>query len=183
MSGKRLAVNAVGFQLAWLALVLGAAFGSDFLALAFAALVVAVHLAASSMPLREAQVLVVVAALGTAWESVPLALGWIDYRGAAPFAGFPPYWLAALWLVFATTLNGALGWLRERLLLAAGVGAVVGPLCYLAGERLGAVAFVERASGVGAQAFAWAVLLPAALAIAARLDGAAGASVEEGARV
>ncbi len=182
MSGKRLAVNVVGFQLAWFALVLGAASGRDFLALAFAALVVVVHLAVSSMPLREAQLLIAVTVLGAAWESVPLALGWIDYRGAAPLAGFPPYWLAALWLVFATTLNGALRWFQPRLLLAAGVGAVVGPLCYLAGERLGAVAFVERASGVGAQAVAWAVLLPAALAIAARFD-AAGEPVREGARV
>ena len=171
MSGGRLVVNVVAFQLAWLAIVIGAAAGRAWPALLAAAAVVALHLASSAAPLRELQALLVVSVLGSAWDSLPAAAGLIDYRGAAPLVGAAPYWIAALWLVFATTLNVALRWLRARVVLAALLGAAAGPLCYLAGEALGALQFVQRPVGLAVQALGWAVLLPLSLLLAARLDG------------
>ncbi len=46
-----------------------------------------------------------------------------------------------MWLLFSTSLNGTLKWLQGRYLVAALLGAVFGPLSYVAGGRLGAIEF------------------------------------------
>ena len=73
MSGKRLAVNAVGFQVAWFALVLGAALGSDFLALAFAAIMGFLWLG--------------VAPLVTGWIGETFGLKWLAMLSGVAFVG------------------------------------------------------------------------------------------------
>ncbi len=79
----------------------------------------------------------------------------------------------ALWLLFATTLNSSLGWLQRRLRLASLLGAISGPLCYRAGEALGAL---QLGSPVvyAATAVEWALMMPLGLLLARRV--AAGAS-------
>jgi hypothetical protein len=47
----------------------------------------------------------------------------------------------------------------------------VGPCCYAAGSALGALRLVEPAGALLVQGAAWAALLPAVLALAARFDG------------
>jgi len=112
-----------------------------------------------------------IGALGTLWDVLPAATGLIEYRsGVAALSGVP-YWIAALWLAFATTLNVSLRWLRERPLIAALAGAVAGPACYGTAATLGALTLTEPRQALAAQAAAWSLLLPAALAIAARYDG------------
>lgn len=44
-----------------------------------------------------------------------------------------------MWLLFSTSLSGTLKWLQGRYLVAALLGAVFGPLSYVAGGRLGAI--------------------------------------------
>lgn len=83
-----------------------------------------------------------------------------------------PWWILALWALFATTLNVSLGWLRSRLLLAGVLGGVAGPFAYWAGERLGALSLREPVAALGALTLGWAAILPALLALARRLDGA-----------
>ena len=77
--------------------------------------------------------------------------------------------MVALWMGFATTLRHSLAWLQPRLILAAALGSIGGPLAYYAGERLGAIR-IEDASGayVGVAAI-WAIALPALLHLARRL--------------
>jgi uncharacterized membrane protein YfcA len=74
-------------------------------------------------------------------------------------------------MLFATTLNIAFRWLRDRLVLASLLGAVFGPLSYFAGARLGAVVINDFPSALIALALAWALLLPGLLLLAKRLDG------------
>ena len=71
---------------------------------------------------------------------------------------WPPLWLVAIWLLFATTLNQSLRWLQHRYLLAAILGAIAGPLSYLAGERLGALQIDHDLLPV--LSFTWGVTLP-----------------------
>ncbi|OOO03426.1 MAG: hypothetical protein USCGTAYLOR_00317 [Chromatiales bacterium USCg_Taylor] len=106
------------------------------------------------------------AAMGSLWDSILVALGWFDY--GSPFA---PYWIVALWMVFATTLNVSLRWLKSRYLLGAMFGAVGGPLAYYAGEKLGAFTYADPLISLGAQAVGWALLMPLMLRVAQRLDG------------
>lgn len=172
MSAARLAMNVLGFQAVWLGTVGGAAVGRLWIGPVAALVLVACHVAIAAQPRRELGAVVGIAALGTAWEVVPVALGLIEYRGGTAALGGAPYWIAALWLAFATTLNVSLRWLRARPVLAIALGAVVGPLCYQAGAALGALQLVEPYLALGVQAAAWAVLLPVTVAVAARYDGA-----------
>jgi Protein of unknown function (DUF2878) len=178
MSAVRVAMNVLSFQAAWLAGVGGAAGGWPVLGAAPAVAAAAAHLATAPVSASEWRVLAVVAALGSSWDAVPAALGWIDYRGGVAVLGGLPWWIVGLWLAFATTLNVSLRWLRGRTALAAVLGAVGGPLSYAAAERLGALTLVEPTRALAAHAIGWAVLLPAASAVAARLDGAGSAERE-----
>lgn len=77
-----------------------------------------------------------------------------------------PSWLVALWANFVLTLD-ALQWLASRRVLASALGALGGPLAYLAGARLGAVTLGPTvAEAVAAVALEWAVALPLLLWLA-----------------
>ncbi len=81
-----------------------------------------------------------------------------------------------MWLVFATTLNVSLRWLRGLPLAALGLGAVGGPLAYWGGERLGAMTFVVPVAATAAIAVGWVVLTPVLVRLARRFDGYAPAA-------
>ena len=67
-------------------------------------------------------------------------------------------------MVFATTLNASMFWLAGRYRLAAVLGAICGPVSYVAGARLGAIEFPAHAglSLVGI-AVVWACVMPSLL--------------------
>ena len=66
-----------------------------------------------------------------------------------------------MWINFALTLNGSMRWLHGRYLLAAVLGAIGGPLAYVAGVKLGAAALLASSTLVyGALAVVWAGAVP-----------------------
>ncbi len=164
-------VNFIAFQLGWFACVLGAAWGWPWAGTGIALAIVALHLARAPQPQREATLVLGAAALGAAWDSLLVALGWIEYPNGILVAGTAPYWMVALWMVFATTLNVSLAWLKRRLPLALVFGAIGGPLAYLGGAKLGALVFANPAAALTALAIGWALLTPLLLALARRYDG------------
>lgn len=163
-------INFVGFQCAWFACVLGAAAGRSWLALPVVIAVVSWRVARASAPRRELAVLLIATLTGTLWDSVPAAAGWIVYDDGVVLNRAAPWWIAALWLSFATTLNVSLRWLRHRRLVAALLGAVAGPLCYRAGAAFGALTFADQRTALVAEGVAWALLLPALIEVARRFD-------------
>jgi hypothetical protein len=165
------AVNFVGFQCAWFACVGGAAAGRAWLALPVVIAVVGWHVARANTPRRALAVLLIAATAGALWDCVPAAAGWIVYDDGVVIERAAPWWIAALWLSFATTLNVSLRWLRGRWLVAALLGAIAGPLCYRAGAALGALSLADPRTALAAQAAAWALLLPALIEVARRFDG------------
>ena len=76
-----------------------------------------------------------------------------------------------MWMLFATTLNVSMQWLRARPLLAALMGFVAGPLSYVAGEKLGGMTFVNETAALAALAIGWAVMMPLLMRLATRLNG------------
>lgn len=169
MSGGRVAANLVAFQAAWLGGVMGAAANLLWVGPALALATAAAHVALAAAPVRELSAIATIAVLGTAWDVLPAAAGFLEYRGGLGALAGLPLWMAGLWLAFATTLNVSLRWLRGRFLLAAALGAAGGPASFVAAERLGAVAFLETAPALLTQAVAWAVLLPLASVLAEHL--------------
>lgn len=163
-------LNIVLFQLGWFACVLGAANGYAREGAIAAALIVALHIARAARPGREAALAAVAALLGFVFESVLVQADWVRFEAGVLLEGAAPYWMVALWALFATTLNESLRMLQTRPYLAALFGAVGGPLSYYAGARIGALDFVQPAAMLAALAAGWAVATPALLSLARRLN-------------
>ena len=164
-------INILLFQIGWFACVLGAAYGFPFAGTGIALTIATLHVLRASRPGQELKLILISVVIGTAWDSALVAAGLIAYPNGVLLAGTAPIWIAALWVVFATTMNVSLRWLHSRYLLAAVFGAVGGPLAYFAGAKLGALVFLDITWALGAQAAGWAVLMPLLLRIARQLDG------------
>jgi len=159
-------VNFVAFQLGWFACVLGAAHGLPWAGTGVALAIVAWHLTRAARPGAELVLVLIAAGIGALWDSGLSALGWIRYPSGVLIEGTAPYWIVAMWMLFATTLNVSLAWLRRNLPLAAVFGALGGPLAYLGGAKLGALTFGAQEAALVALALGWAVLTPLLLRLA-----------------
>ncbi|HSB96358.1 MAG TPA: DUF2878 domain-containing protein [Spongiibacteraceae bacterium] len=147
--------NALAFQLGWIACVLG----GDRLALPTIAIMLVLHAIVSGCQRAEWLVIALSAALGIGLDSALHFFGILRFDDFASWG--VPLWLAALWLLFATTLNHSLGWLQGRPLLASLVGALLAPLSYWVGARFGAARFgIAVPAALAVLAVCWGLLLP-----------------------
>ena len=164
--------NFILFQVGWFSCVLGGASdGLAWLGVAVASLIVAVHLSRANSP-REEMILIAAALLiGTLWDGSLTMAGIFIFEEPTLLPNFAPYWLIAMWALFATTLNVSLKWLKGRYLLAAVFGALGGPAAYYAGHRLGAVEFSDTLTAMLAVAAGWSIIMPLLLLLASRLNG------------
>ena len=158
-------------QAGWFACVLSAARGMAWIGIAFVVLLIAAHLLRVSQPLEELKLLVAVIALGAVWESAQVYFGILGYPRGTDVRGLAPLWIVALWALFAAQFNTTYKWLKRRLLTAAVLGAIAGPLSFRAGAALGAVRFLHPRGSVAVVAVGWAVLLPIVVVLARRWDG------------
>ncbi len=166
-----MALNFVLFQLCWFACVLGGAAGLPLAGPAVVAVAVAVHLLRAPRAQPEIALLLISAAGGAVWDSLLVAAGWLVYPSGTLVAGTAPYWIVAIWVAFATTLNVSLRWLRQRPLTAAAFGAVAGPMAYAGGAALDGVILANAPLALGALAVGWAIFTPALLTLAEHFDG------------
>lgn len=163
--------NFIAFQFGWFACVLGAAWGQPWVGSGIALVIIAWHLTRATQPRRELVLILAAAGIGAMWESLLVTLGWIQYPNGMLLDGTAPHWMIALWMLFATTLNVSLGWLKRSLLLGLVFGAIGGPLAYFGGARLGALEFIDPTAALTALAVGWGLLTPLLLVIARRWDG------------
>ncbi len=168
---RRSILNFVVFQLAWFACVLGGANDLALVGTLVVALAVGLHLWFAPRRMPEALLVLVVASVGFFWDSLIVSLGLMSYPAGNFAPGAAPHWIIAMWALFATTLNVSMGWMRGRPLLAGLMGAVGGPLAYLAGQRLGGVEMSDPGLALAVQALGWAVIMPLLTLVAARLNG------------
>jgi len=103
-----MALNIVGFQAVWLLCVYGA--GQDYCLPGIAAAIAfaAASLAFSPEPRKDMQTLALGLPLGALMDTLLLQTGILKFSHCAPFTGFAPVWILALWLGFALTLNHSL---------------------------------------------------------------------------
>lgn len=128
--------NVAAYQLAWFAVLIGAARGLPWAGAAVAVVVCAAHLWLRREAI-ETRLMAACLVIGAIVDSTLAVSGQVHY--AAWTLEVAPYWMLSLWLAFATTLNHSLRWLMARPFVAALVGAIGGPLAYLAGAKLGAL--------------------------------------------
>jgi hypothetical protein len=157
---KHVLVNLAVFKVAWTAVVISAAAGAPVIGGIAVAIAVGIHLWSNENPDNEIRLLFVAAAIGFAWESVLVLAGLLEYSSGIWVSGLAPYWIVAMWVLFATTLNVGMRWLRRSTAIAAVAGAIGGPLAFFAGASIGAVELVSPAIALIAIGIGWAVMLP-----------------------
>jgi len=170
-SRARQLANFALFEGAWFACIVGVARGAPALGTAAVLAALAWHVAISARPARELALAAALAGIGLVAESLIAAQGHVVYAARQPLAWLAPYWIVALWAQFAMAPNVTLRWLKRRPWLAALLGAVVGPLSFVGGVRLGAARFVDAPAALAMLAVQWALLMPLVMALSDRLDG------------
>jgi len=168
----RVIVNFIGFQFAWFACVLGGARGWQWLGPIIVILLAAWHVRSSRNPMTELRLLLIGSVLGIAFDQILLTSGWIAYPTVSPWPNWllPP-WMMALWLIFCTTLNVSMRWLRAYPVIAILFGAIGGPLAYWSGAKLDAMIWLQPMYVAIALALGWAVLMPLLSKLASIYDG------------
>lgn len=164
--------NFILFQVGWLACVLGGASADyNWVGVAVVAAVVALHLQRAGNRQHEMLLIGITMLLGTAWDSSLMLAGLFSFSNGVFADGIVPFWMIAMWALFATTLNVSMKWMKNRYLLAAAFGAIGGPLAYYAGSRLGAVVFSDTTAALLAVAAGWALIMPLLMALTTRFNG------------
>ena len=176
-------LNIAAFQVGWFACVLGAANGAPLLGPLVVTAIVVLHLKNAMQPAREAALIVSAGLLGALWDSALVSAGWLAYPSGTVAAGLAPYWIVAMWMLFATTLNVSMRWLRSRIMVAALLGGIAGPLAFYGGARLGGVSFLDLRAGLVALGVGWAAMMPLLILLSTRLDGTTFAAEREHAHV
>lgn len=151
--------NLLRYQAAWFATVLGAAHDQAELGAGVGCLLVIWHLWRATSASTESRVVLMTLVVGALWEVGMVHFGMVRYPAGWAIVGVP-LWILVLWAAFGTTLNGCLGWLRQRLGLSAVLGGILGPLSWYGGARLGALMVPEPSLGYLALAAGWSLLMP-----------------------
>jgi hypothetical protein len=131
-------INLAFFQGVWFATIIGAAEGTLMYGFAGLGLFIAAHTVISDTAHADLKLAVIAVLAGLVIETVIVRTGLLSYAHNLPAEGFAPAWILILWANLALTLNGCLGWLKNRYLLAGILGAIGGPLSYFGGIKLGA---------------------------------------------
>ena len=163
-------INLAVFKVAWTAVVVSAAAGAPVIGVIAVAAAVGIHLWYSDNPDTEIRLLMAAAALGLCWESALVITDLVEYSSGTWLPGLAPFWIVAMWVLFATTLNVGMRWLRRNTAVAAIAGAAGGPLAFFAGASIGAVEFASPAIALACISIGWAMMLPLLVKLAIRLE-------------
>ncbi len=147
----RALANLAGFQLGWLACVLGGSLVGG----AVVGGILLAHLRWQAGP-GEGRWLAGFAGLGLVVDGGLALAGGFRFPPDAFVLGPLPPWLWLLWPLFATLLHHSLAWLWRYPWLAAAGGATSGPLSYYAGAELAGVDLAPWL--LAAEALVWALL-------------------------
>ena len=172
-------LNIIGFKVGWLSSVMGAAGDAPWLGPLVFLLVVIFHLRQAQRPELEFGLVLACGIVGLSFDSILVSLGWVAYPSGQLSAMLAPYWIVTMWMLFATTLNRSMSWLKGRPAVAAVLGAIAGPLSYSAGQGLGGIQFVDPLAATIALSIGWAAIMPLLCSLAERLDGFRAETVRE----
>ena len=164
-------INFAVFQIGWFACVLGAANGRPWVGPVVVLAIVLLHLGLARRPAGEVSLMLSAVAIGLLADSLLVFSGWVSYPSGNWAQGLAPYWILAMWALFATTLNVSMKWMRNRRAVAILAGAVGGPASYLAGQKLGAIQLLDPIFALVALAVIWAIAMPLLVVLATRMDG------------
>lgn len=168
-----LVINFAAFQIGWLSSVIGGAQQMPWLGPIAVSVALIIHFRAARYPFEEFMLVLSCALIGAGFDSILVACGWVQYSSGIFSSVMAPYWIIAMWMLFATTLNVSMRWLRGKQKLAAFFGLTGGPTTYIAGEKLGGIVLVDPVAALITLGVGWAVMMPILLWLSERFDGMA----------
>jgi 1-acyl-sn-glycerol-3-phosphate acyltransferase len=159
-STVRVVVDVVGFQAAWWASALTATTAPLLGPVAMLAFVVG-HALVTPRGHRAASFLLaaLAAVVGLVVDNALVAVGAVAFPGSRLLVGAVPLWMLGLWSGFALTIPSTLATATATTTRAAVLGALAGPVAYVGGARLHALALGPTWS-LAVVGVAWAVALP-----------------------
>ena len=166
-----LLINVTAFKLGWLSSVFGGAQQLPWLGPLVVFLAVAIHLARAQRPSSEFMLIVSCGLIGAVFDSALVAAGWVTFPSGMVSESMAPYWIVTMWMLFGTTINLSMRWMRGRPLLASAFGFVGGPLAYFGGHKIGGIQFVDQTAAIAMLAIGWAIMMPVLMQLGERLDG------------
>ncbi len=164
-------MNLAAFKVGWLSSVVGGANQLPWLGPIAVLVAVSLHLYRAERPQRELLLIGTCGVIGAAFDSMLVSTGWVSYSSGVFLENAAPYWIIAMWMLFGTTLNVSLQWLKANPLVAALTGLIAGPLSYLAGQKLGGIELVNQPAALATLAVGWALMMPLLMQLATRMDG------------
>ncbi|MEM7430748.1 MAG: DUF2878 domain-containing protein [Pseudomonadota bacterium] len=164
-------LNFIAFQIGWFSSVFGGAKQMPWLGPAIVMIALVLHFYFARRPLREVWLVIGCAAMGTVFDSILVVTGWVAYPSGMLFETMAPYWIISMWMLFATTLNVSMRWLRGREALAAVFGFIGGPLAYIAGQKIGGIELIDPVAALLTLGIGWAVMMPILLRMSETFDG------------
>ena len=154
--------NAIWFQAIWFLSVMG----RDTMLLVTISLLV-LHFALVKQRRQELERVAAVAIIGISVDAGLSLTNVFIFANAA----LVPLWLCCLWLGMAAALPRSLAFLQKNTYVTALAGAVVLPLNYWAGARLGAVEFgYSLPLTLALMSLTWAILLPTLVHVLVRVE-------------
>jgi hypothetical protein len=169
-----LLLNLVIFDIAWFSSVVGGAREMPWLGPLAVLVALMIHFRAARNLTEEVMLILSCAIIGAVFDSFLVASGWVTYKAGLFSDHLAPYWIITMWMLFATTLNVSMRWLRGKPWLAALFGAIGGPISYLTGEKLGGIVLSNQPAAVAALAIGWAIMMPMLMWLSEKLDGMPG---------
>ncbi len=162
----------LAFQGVWLVCAIGAAHGNSTPGIAASLIFAAAIVTWSHKPKRNAVLVAASGTVGFLVESALVIAGIIRFSASWPSESVAPAWIVTLWIAFGASLPSIADKLGiHRLKTAAALGAVAGPLAYLAGARLGALQFVGPPLwSFLALSIVWAAVMAGLVALHARFN-------------
>ena len=161
-------VNYLLYQSGWLAAVGGASQNHPWVGMSIALALLVGHLALASHRRSEFGLVVLAGLTGLVIDSSLVGLSVVSFPAGSVVPWLCPPWIVVMWMQFATTLRYCLRWLLGRPMLAAGFGAIGGPLAYEIGARIGAVTLGPHVCGLLMLGLLWSVAVPSLAWFASR---------------
>ena len=159
MSNYKKLFNIIGFQSSWWACVLGVQNGYIYLGPSMMIFFLITHLMLNGNNRSEIIFIIIVGLLGSFVDTIFLQSSLIIYEGLT-LSFFAPLWIISMWLGFAATINHSLGWLDGKWFFAFLLGAIFGPLSYLAGLKFGAINFQMSVFTIVILSLVWGITVP-----------------------
>ena len=166
-----LVINFIAFQVGWLSSVIGGAQQMPWIGPIAVAIALGIHFRAARRPLEEFVLVLSCALIGASFDSILVANGWVSYPSGQFSSVLAPYWIVTMWMLFATTLNVSMRWMRGRPLLAAAFGFIGGPMAYIAGQKLGGIELANPVAALIALGVGWASMMPLLMRLSEMFDG------------